>query len=203
MCLTHARTTILHIHLLFTVPFLLQIQNVFSKLILHAWMLSWLSRLRWSQWAHRKERRFTQKILSVMFLCLFKLCFICVCVLQVPRCAPRQRQLPTDWPVALWPHLHRLPWPATDEAAHGALTQETQVSGPCALCLCVSGFVFSLCMLLYLLLCVCCVSVGVCVCQQFPSQACRFIGCVYGLIIAGNKVYMSVSRCLTVTHSAC
>lgn len=52
-----------------------------------------------------------------------------VCVLQVSRCAPWQRELPTDRPAALWPHLHRLSRPAADEATHGSLAQETQVSG--------------------------------------------------------------------------
>lgn len=54
---------------------------------------------------------------------------VCVCVLQVSRCPPWQRELSTDWPAALWPHLHRLSWPAADETAHGSLAQETQVSG--------------------------------------------------------------------------
>lgn len=163
------------------------------KLIIHAWMLWWLCRLQCSSLTVFLEWIFSLLCLSCSSACLnsvfyLRVC-VCVCVLQVPRCSSRQRQLPTDWPAALWPHLHRLPWPAADEATHGTLTQETQVSG-WALCLCA---------LLYLRI----FFMFLCVCQQFPRQACSFIGCIYGLIIAGNKVYMSLSKCLTVTQSAC
>ena len=48
--------------------------------------------------------------------------------LQVFGCTSRKRKLPPDRTVALWSHLHRLPRPAANEAAHGPFFEEAQVS---------------------------------------------------------------------------
>lgn len=48
--------------------------------------------------------------------------------LQVFRSPSRTRKLPSDRTSALRSHLHRLPRLAADEAAHGSVTEEAQVS---------------------------------------------------------------------------
>lgn len=49
-------------------------------------------------------------------------------LLQVSGGPPGTRELSSDGVSALWPHLHGLPRPATDEAAHGPVAEEVQVS---------------------------------------------------------------------------
>lgn len=49
-------------------------------------------------------------------------------LLQVFGGPTRTRELSPDGISALWPYLHRLPRPAADEAAHGPVSEEVQVS---------------------------------------------------------------------------
>lgn len=49
-------------------------------------------------------------------------------LLQVVGGPARTRELSPDGISALWPHLHGLPRPAADEAAHGPVSEEVQVS---------------------------------------------------------------------------